>query len=225
MSQWDFKYLQLLKTLKIIVDLYRRYVDDTVQVVPPINPGWDYCLKSKIMIYDHEKAIADTDQPAVRMAKVLQKIANSLETDIQMTYDVPENHLDGKMPVLDLKIWVNNNKIFYTFYKKDVSSKYTVLKRSALSHLNRFSWTMKLSGYNEFDRYHAISGAIKRVNSMKDEVRSGVRDSSFRNRQQIVESKRNKKDWTNTWFLRGNTVGTISCPVTPGGVLKKTLNK
>ena len=207
------------------------------------------------MVFDPEKAKSDTDQPAVRTAKVLQKIAISLERDIQMTYDVPENHSDGKMPVLDLKIWVENNKIYYTFYKKDVSSKFIVLKRSALSesikketcfmeavrrilnvsselpweetvsHLNRFSWTMKLSGYNEYDRYHAISGAIRRVSAMKDEVKSGVRVSLFRSRQQIVESKRNKKDWTNTWFLKGDTVGTISCPVTPGGVLKKTLNK
>ena len=99
MSQWDFEYHQLLKTLKIIVDLYKRYVDDTIQVVPPINPGWDYCLESKIMVFDPEKAKSDTDQPAVRTAKVLQEIANSLERDIQMTYDVPENHSDGKMPV------------------------------------------------------------------------------------------------------------------------------
>ena len=94
-----------------------------------------------------------------------------------------------------------------------------------VSHLNRFAWTMKLSGYNEYDRYHAISGAIRRVSAMKEEVKSGVRVSLFRSRQQIVESKRNKKDWTNTWFLKGNTVGTISCPVTPGGVLRKTLNR
>ena len=76
----------------------------------------------------------------------------------------------------------NNNVIYHTFYKKDVSSKYTVLKRSALSetvkkdtcfmeairrilnisdtlpwdetvyHLNRFSRTMQISGYSERER-------------------------------------------------------------------------
>ena len=61
---------------------------------------------------------------------MLQKIANTIEKDIQMTYDVPENHPDCRMPVLDMKIWVKDNVIYRTFYKKDVSSRYTVLKRS-----------------------------------------------------------------------------------------------
>ena len=37
------------------------------------------------------------------------------------------------MPVLDLNVSVEDNVIMYTFYKKDVTSKYTILKRSALS--------------------------------------------------------------------------------------------
>ena len=51
MSQWDKKYLDLLKLLGVTVDMYKRYVDDTLQVVPPINRGWDFCTKSKIMFH------------------------------------------------------------------------------------------------------------------------------------------------------------------------------
>ena len=172
-----------------------------------------------------------------------------------MTYDVPENHPDGRMPVLDMKIWVKDNVIYHTFYKKDVSSRYTVLKRSALSettkkdtcfmevirrilnvsdalpweetvyHLNRFSRTMQISGYSERERYHTISGAISRVESMKNEVASGARECLFRSRQQIVAAKLKKQDWANTWFLRGTPIGTISCLVTSGGYLKKELNR
>ena len=32
------------------------------------------------------------------------------------------------------------------------------------------------------------------------------------------------EDWSNKWFLQGNTKDRVSCPVTPGGVLKKTLD-
>ena len=34
-----------------------------------------------------------------------------------------------------------------------------------------------------------------------------------------------KKDWPNTWILKGRTIGTISCMATPQGILKKRLNQ
>ena len=98
------------------------------------NPGWWFCDKSKVMKFSRDLALSDTDSTSIRTAKILNKIANTLEIDIQRTFDVPDNHSDGKMPVLDLKIWIKNNQVMYTFYKKEVSSKYTILKRSALSN-------------------------------------------------------------------------------------------
>ena len=125
-------------------------------------------------------------------------------------------HSDTKMPVLDLKIWCEENKVMYTFYKKDISSKYTILKRSALSdnvkrdtcfmeairrvlhvseclpwshtvkHLNDFSHCMMISGYSHAERYHAIAGAIERVRKMKTEVRNGDTHSLFRDRKTIL---------------------------------------
>ena len=129
-----------------------------------------------------------------------------------------------------MKIWVKDNVIYHTFYKKDVSSRYTVLKRSALSettkkdtcfmevirrilnisnalpweetvyHLNRFSRTMQISGYSERERYHTISGAISRVKSMKNEVTSGARECLFRSRQQIVAT--NHTNSCTTFWVR-----------------------
>ena len=75
------------------------------------------------------------EEPCVRTARILQKIVNSLEPDIQLTCDTPANHPTGKMPVLDLEIWVKNNKVEYSFYSKPVSSKFTILKRTALSNV------------------------------------------------------------------------------------------
>ena len=56
------------------------------------------------MKFSRELMLSDIDSPSIRTAKVLNKIANTLETDIQMTFNVPDYHPDGKMPVLDLKI-------------------------------------------------------------------------------------------------------------------------
>ena len=47
--------------------------------------------------------------------------------------DDPENHTDSMMTFLDLKIWIKGNQVRYMFYKKEVSFRYTILKRSALS--------------------------------------------------------------------------------------------
>ena len=49
-------------------------------------------------------------------------IANDIHSSIQLEIDVPSNHNDGKMPILDLKVWleedVSNRKcqIMHEFY-------------------------------------------------------------------------------------------------------------
>ena len=72
-------------------------------------------------------------KPAVRTAKVLQCIANSIEQCIQLTFDTPDKNVNGRMPVLDLEIWTEDNTVRHTFFKKQVSSEFTILSRSALS--------------------------------------------------------------------------------------------
>ena len=42
-----------------------------------------------------------------RTAEIMASIANSINPAIQVTLDYPSNHIDGRMPVLDLKIWKN----------------------------------------------------------------------------------------------------------------------
>ena len=51
MSLWDRIFLKTLKNLGIIVDLYKRYVDDQLEILPPVNPGWFYCTKTRGMKY------------------------------------------------------------------------------------------------------------------------------------------------------------------------------
>ena len=60
---------------------------------------------------------------------------------------------------------------------------------------------------------------------MKNEVANGVCESLYRSRKQIAESKLQKKDWANTWFLKGDVKATVSCQVTPGGILKSKLSQ
>ena len=57
-----------------------------------------------------------------RTMKVVRDIGNSIHPSIQLGVDYPSNYEDGKMPLLDLKIWVQegddprrgpNCKIFF----------------------------------------------------------------------------------------------------------------
>ena len=82
-----------------------------------------------------------------------------------------------------------------------------------------------ISGYSQVERYHAIAGAIERVKKMKTEVRNGDRCSLFRDTKTILKCKQDKQDWSNTWYLKGNIKSTEFCPITPGGVLRKEVNK
>ena len=51
-----------------------------------------------------------------------------------MTIDVPSNHADLKVPMLDLKVWVNeqSNEIYYQFYEKATKNRYLISKSSAM---------------------------------------------------------------------------------------------
>ena len=53
----------------------------------------------------------------------MQNLANSIYPGmIEMTVDYPSNYTDNKMPMLDLKVWTNEEGIIlHEFYIKPVS--------------------------------------------------------------------------------------------------------
>ena len=253
MSLWDVIYKCKLRQTGIHIDLYTIYVDDQLDVCPPITPGWAYNPKNKRMEYSEERARSDTDPPAIRTAKILQEIANTIEGGIKVTYDTPENNISGKLPVLDLEVWVHDNVISHSFYKKSVSSEFTILKRSALSestktnttfieclrrigncsqdipwsivsqYVSQYMNSMRISGYSQEERYNTARGAVLRYRELKEQARTGQRECYYRSGENIRRKKDESKNWSNTWFLKGNIKNTVSCPVTPGGILKKNL--
>ena len=73
-------------------------------------------------------------EPDVQTFEVLKQIANSLDENIKVTFDVPSLHANKRVPVLDVKFWVDNNGLVqHSFYKKPYASQVTILQRSAFS--------------------------------------------------------------------------------------------
>ena len=127
---------------------------------------------------------------------------------------------------MDLRIWIevrgNVPVLLHTFYKKDVSSRYTILKRLAMSmaikrttmiqealrrlrnmspelsweyakpHMNKFSNILRVSGYSEAYRHQIMNGAIKRMIQCKRKVSNGEWESLYRTREAITMVKEEK---------------------------------
>ena len=88
------------------------------------------------MEFDNSNQYARLGDDA-RSMYVLRDIANSLDSNIQMEADYPSQHESGRLPVLDLEVWIDvDNKIQHSFYKKSISSPYLILYRSAVSSRN-----------------------------------------------------------------------------------------
>ena len=65
-----------------------------------------------------------------------QKIGNDIHPSIPLEVDFPSNHEDGKMPILDLKVWTerkeNKTIIMHEFYSKGISSKAVINAKLAI---------------------------------------------------------------------------------------------
>ena len=133
MLEFDRKFLILLRGLGVTILLYLRYVDDITAILPPIKPGWFFHQESKEMRFDpsHQYAALEEDK---RTMLVLQDIANTVDPNLSFTVDCPSDNPDGRLPILDLKFWVEgSSRIRHTFYKKPMAPERTIMARSALS--------------------------------------------------------------------------------------------
>ena len=92
---------------------------------------------------DAKKKEEDMDKTDTKVTmEVVQKIANSINPMIKLTVDTPCNYDDGKLPVLDVKVDVNedkDNRIDFEFYEKPTKNPRVILASSALSHSQKRS--------------------------------------------------------------------------------------
>merc|ERR1712240_644371 len=66
----------------------------------------------------------------------LKRMADSVDGNLTVKTDVTENYEDGKLPILDVKVWIGRDKnedtkILYKHYMKSVSSKKVIQANSA----------------------------------------------------------------------------------------------
>ena len=82
-----------------------------------------------------EELIEEGDQISddERTMKILADITNTIYKCVQLTVDYPSNNEDKMVPVLDLKVAVNENKLVHEFYEKPCAAKMVIPSSSTHS--------------------------------------------------------------------------------------------
>ena len=129
---WNNELRRRLTSIGISLCMKKCYVDDVNYGLPPTPPGARY-LDGELYI-EEALTIQDTLVPDdERTMRIILAVGNDIHESTQLEYDCPSKYDDNKMPILDLKVWVNEeNVIMHEFYAKDVSSKAVVHCKSAL---------------------------------------------------------------------------------------------
>ena len=135
MIWWAEELKSRLSRLLIEIEAKKCYVDDINIAMPPTEPGLRY--QDGAIIMDENLIAHDTGIPEdLRTMLLYQSIANDIHPSTQVEIDCPSKHSDKRMPLLDIKVWVEKNgdrrKIMHEHYAKDVSSKMVINAKSAL---------------------------------------------------------------------------------------------
>ena len=81
--------------------------------------------------------VEDEDKTEAKVTiEIIQEVANTISPMIKLTFETPCNFEDGKMPVLDVKINVNENemdRIDFEFFQKTTKNPRVIMADSALS--------------------------------------------------------------------------------------------
>ena len=134
MLWWDERFLEKAKTSGLEIEMYERFVDDSNLTSELIEPGWRYDHVTGKVIFNAEWVEDDSNmEDDRRTASVVREVANTVHPMIQMEEDIPSNHADSKIPILDLKCWIGaDGQIWFHHYEKPMASKLVLPARSAL---------------------------------------------------------------------------------------------
>ena len=222
-------------------------MDDITVECPAIRKGWSYDPESDTMKYDGEKTCQLEND--ARTLGILGEIASSIDPNLKFTVDFPTANQDGRLPILDLKVWMDGKTLRHSFYRKECATDLTILWRSALpaatkrstvfaegvrrmQAMDRTTWeqegarvlgeylnTLRKSGYDHAYRLDVLQGLLEWRRTNEEDIQQG-RKTRYRSGEQIREMKaEDRLGHSNTWFLRGEITSTLSVQATTGGEL------
>ena len=134
MILWSKELSEKMTKAGVKNDLIPRFVDDITLLPTVIKPGMRL-VDEKLKHFEEHVEADNQVEDDERTMQIISQIANSISDEISVTYDIPSNYEDRKIPILDIKAGLNddNNNIEFIFYKKPIANKYVTHKSSAQS--------------------------------------------------------------------------------------------
>ena len=128
MCEWDRHLIGLMEEARMENVVYKRYKDDVDFV---------FRWQADVVVAEGERR----DRLAMDIVKLL---ADSVDTSLTVSTAVCSDFPDGRLPSLDVKVWIGADKdgvtrILYTHYMKDVSN------RAVMHRMSSHSDNMKVS--------------------------------------------------------------------------------
>ena len=131
----DEKFLERARRADIKVKMLDRYVDDSNLIIEVPPKGTRYDVESESVVYNRQAEIEDNQlEDDRRTMALIREVADSVHPMLKFEEDFPSNHEDGRIPILDLKCWMDDNKkVWYEHYEKPVATTKVLHSQSALA--------------------------------------------------------------------------------------------
>ena len=99
MIKWIKELSLRLEKLGIKNQFIPRYVDDISMCPNVIPPGWKF--RNGKLLFDESEVNKDKEiHDDKRTMEIIKEVADEICENIEVTYDVPSNHHDKKVPIL-----------------------------------------------------------------------------------------------------------------------------
>ena len=93
---------EMLAKLHIKNDIQSRLVDDITLLPTVVKPGMR--VVDNEMVFVEEKVEEDARvSDDLRTMRIIQSVANTIDENIQVTFDVESTNTDKMVPILDIK--------------------------------------------------------------------------------------------------------------------------
>jgi hypothetical protein len=139
MCEWDEELMLALQVEGFILHLYKRYKDDVNMILE---------CEDKVLRGEEEEGTR-----SVRVMRKIKRLADGIDQNLKVTTDIGENHEGGKLPILDLGVWIGADRegilrILHSHYMKGVASRAVMDERSS---------------HNENVKFHVMVNEVDRI--------------------------------------------------------------
>ena len=136
MNKWDKLFVQKCKDMNIDLMMYSRFKDDIFVSALSLEKGTNI-VDGKLVVDMKQKEEDEERCDDDITLEIVRQVAEIVHPMIKFTVDIPSEHEDQKVSVLDLKVNLNremDNRIDYEYFEKPTKNPTLLLAESAIKY-------------------------------------------------------------------------------------------